>query len=409
MGVAVDDRGNVYVTGMFSGTVDFGGGALTSASHDDIFLASYTIAGVHRWSQRFGGTWGDSGRSVTVDGSGNIYLTGNFADTVDFGGRALTSATSPDIFLASFTGAGAHRWSQRFGSTAADEGMSVAVDARGNVYLTGNLRGTASLGGEALTCPGGVCIFLASYTSAGGHRWSQYYRGGGEDDNVSVAVDGAGNVYLAGGFQGTVDFGGGALISAGGYDIFLASFTEAGAHRWSQRFGSPVGEYGLGMAVDGSGNVYLTGVIYGTVSLGGADLLCAGMMDIFLASYTSAGAHRWSQRFGGASGEEGRSVALDGSGNVYLTGVFGGTVNFGGGALTSAGGLDIFLASYTSAGAHRWSERFGGGDFDRGWGVTVDDSGNVSLTGSFADTVDFCCGGLTSAGATDIFLLHWVE
>jgi hypothetical protein len=348
MGVAVDDRGNVYVTGMFSGTVDFGGGALTSASHDDIFLASYTIAGVHRWSQRFGGTWGDSGRSVTVDGSGNIYLTGNFADTVDFGGRALTSATSPDIFLASFTGAGAHRWSQRFGSTAADEGMSVAVDARGNVYLTGNLRGTASLGGEALTCPGGVCIFLASYTSAGGHRWSQYYRGGGEDDNVSVAVDGAGNVYLAGGFQGTVDFGGGALISAGGYDIFLASFTEAGAHRWSQRFG-------------------------------------------------------------GASGEEGRSVALDGSGNVYLTGVFGGTVNFGGGALTSAGGLDIFLASYTSAGAHRWSERFGGGDFDRGWGVTVDDSGNVSLTGSFADTVDFCCGGLTSAGATDIFLLHWVE
>jgi hypothetical protein len=119
------------------------------------------------------------------------------------------------------------------------------------------------------------------------------------------------------------------------------------------------------------------------------------------------GTHLWSRRFGGTSFDQGLGVAVDGSGNVLVTGVFEGTVDFGGGPLTSAGIIDIFVAKYSGTdGSHVWSRRFGSTIFDEGLGVAVDGSGNVLVTGVFEGTVDFGGGPLTSAGGNDIFLLR---
>jgi hypothetical protein len=166
-----------------------------------------------------------------------------------------------------------------------------------------------------------------------------------------VAVDRSGNVVVTGYFEGTVDFGGGPLTSAGFGDVFVASYSPAGAHRWSKRFGSSK-SYGLGrgVAVDKSGNAVVTGDFEGTVGFGGAPLTSEGYSDIFVASFGPTGAHRWSRRLGDAGWEEGHDVAVDGSDNVVVTGHFGGTVDFGGGPLTSAGAGDIFVASYTRPG-----------------------------------------------------------
>jgi hypothetical protein len=201
-------------------------------------------------------------------------------------------------------------------------------------------------------------------------------------------------------------------VSAGGSDCFLAAFGSAdGASRWSRSFGGPADDVCAGIANDGSGNVYLAGGFGGAVTVDPASgpLTSAGGTDVLLASFTSAGVPRWSRRFGGAGDDAGRAVALDGNGNVYLTGEFRDTADFGGGPLTSAGETDVFVASFTSAGSPRWSRRFGGVKSDRGRSLALDYSAGVYLAGEFAGTVDFGTGPLTSTGTQDFFLLRLTQ
>jgi len=364
----------------------------------------------HLWSQRFGSTYDDIAYSVAVDASGNVYVTGCFRGTVDFGGGNLVSAGNSDIFLAKYSPTGIHLWSKRFGDIDQDLAYSVAVDGSGDVYMTGFFGGTVDFGGGNLVSAGVADIFVVKYGSTGDHQWSQRFGSTSYDNGRSVAVDGSGNVYVTGRFDGTVDFGGGNLVSAGGDDIFLAKYDATfGDYQWSQRFGSTSNDVGYSVAVDGSGNVLVTGAFAGTVNFRGGNLVSAGGEDIFLAKYTPGGINQWSQRFGDIYDDDGESVAVDGSGNVLVTGYFIGTVDFGGGNLVSAGGDDIFLAKYSPTGVHQWSQRFGGAGIDSGNSVAVDGSGNVFVTGRFENTVDFGGGNLVSASAYsyDIFLAKY--
>jgi hypothetical protein len=209
------------MTGYFSGTVDFGGGPLTSAGGDNIFLAKFDASGTHLWSQGFRNQWG---YSVALDSSGNVVMTGFFVDTVDFGGGPLTSAGGQDIFLAKFDTNGTHLWSQGFGDGSDQIGQSVAFDPSGNVVMTGSFWGNVDFGGGPLTCAGWSDIFLAMFDASGTHLWSQGFGDASIQFGRSVAFDPSGNVVMTGEFQGTVDFGGGPLTSAGWSDIFLAKF-----------------------------------------------------------------------------------------------------------------------------------------------------------------------------------------
>ncbi len=408
-GVAVDGSGNVLVTGYFAGTVDFGGGNLVSAGGADIFVAKYDVSGAHLWSQRFGGTGFDYGYAVAVDGLGDVVVTGIFQGTVDFGGGNLGSAGGNDIFVAKYDASGAHLWSHRFGSTSSDQGNAVAVDGSGNVVVAGYFFGTVNFGGGNLVSAGIYDIFVAKYDAGGAHLWSRRFGGTSDDYGYGVAVDGSGNVVVTGYFAGTVDFGGGNLVSAGGADIFVAKYDVSGAHLWSHHFGGTGFDYGYAVAVDGSGNVVVTGYFVGTANFGGGNLGSAGSWDIFVAKYNASGAHQWSQRFGGTGVDYGDAVALDGSGNVVVTGYFAGTVNFGGGDLMSAGSYDIFVAKYDASGAHLWSQRFGSMSTDYGFGIAMDGVGNVVVTGTFEGAVDFGGGNLVSVGAQDIFLAKYGE
>jgi hypothetical protein len=405
--VAVDANGNVYVTGYFYGSVDFGGGVLTSAGSNDLFLASYTPSGQHRWSKRFGSTSSDYGYAVAVDGNGNVYVTGYFYGSVDFGGGVLTSAGSGDIFLASYTAAGAHRWSKRFGGTSSDYGYGLAIDGAGNVYLTGSFYGSVDFGGGAKASAGSNDIFLASYDAGGQHRWSKAFGGTSSDYGYSVAVDGSANVYVTGYFYNTVNFGGSAITSNGSYDLFVASFASDGAHRWSKGFGGTSSDYGYGVATDGSGNVFVTGYYYGTIDFGGGLLTANGSSsDTYLASFTSAGAHRWSKGFGGTSSDSGYGVATDSAGNVFFTGSFYGTIDFGGGALAANGtSSDLFLASFNTTGGFRWARVHGSTSSETGRALAVDAEGNILATGSYSAAVDLGGGTLPAGGGSDVFLL----
>ena len=281
------------------------------------------LDGDHLWSRRFGDSNSQYGRSIAADSQGNLLLTGEFYGDVDFGGGQLLSAGSSDIFLTKLAvGSGNHLWSQRFGDSNAQYARGVAVDSQGNVLLTGM-------------------------------------------------------------FRGTVDFGGGSLTSAGGLDAYIAKFDAQGSHLWSKSFGDANNQYGQGIAVDSGDNVWLIGSFYGTIDLGGGLLASAGGLDVFVAKFDTSGNHIWSGRFGDAENQDGTAIALDAAGNALLAGTFEGSLDFGGAALTSAGGSDIFLAILASDGGHVWSKRFGDPADQFATSVAADPANNVILTGQF--------------------------
>lgn len=220
----------MILTGEFRDTVDFGGGPLVSAGREDIFVAKYDAGGNHQWSRRFGADGDDSGLHLDVGASGEAIVTGYFHYTVDFGGGPLVSAGT-DIFLAKYEADGTHEWSHRFGGGQTAVGLQVATDASGNLTITGYFQGTVDFGGGALVSAGRGDVFIARYDARGVHRWSQRFGSNLDDWGQAVTVNASGSSIVSGFFKNTVDFGGGPLVSAGENDVFLAKYSEDGVYQ----------------------------------------------------------------------------------------------------------------------------------------------------------------------------------
>jgi FlgD Ig-like domain len=405
--VAIDGSGSIFLSGSINGAVNFGGGPLPYA-FSDISLAKFDVNGNHLWSKRFGDFFNQNPQALATDGSGNVIISGFYGGSVDFGGGTLTSLAGANLFLAKFDASGNYIWSKSFGDTlySSEDGMWVATDASDNVIVTAEFDGTIDFGGGALTSAGSLDIAVAKFDAAGNHIWSKNFGDASFQIPQDVATDGFGNVVITGYFGGSADFGGGPLMS-GGLDMFVAELDSGGNHLWSKNFG---GALGYSVATDGLGNVVTTGLFNGTVDFGGGPLTEAGGGDIFVAKFDLNGNHLWSKTFGNADFQYCQSVATDGANNVVITASFPGTVDFGGGPLTSAGYDDIFVAKLDANGNHLWSQRFGDADWsDTSTSVAADGSGNIAITGYFPGTVDFGGGPLTSAGGQDIFLARFIN
>ena len=410
LGLAVDSLGEIAIAGYLQGSVDMGTGSLTSAGGNDIFVAKYTAGGVPLWSRRVGSSLDDRAQGVAVDGSGNVFVIGSFQGTVDFGGGAVTSQpTSVNSFLVKYSPSGIHLWSKRLSSTGMDEGLALAVDGQGNVTAAGVLYQTSNYGGTSLTTAGGADVWVARFSPAGAHLWSRRGGGTGEDWVYGVAVDGAGNASITGYSTAAADFGGGLVGGAGAKDVIVAQYSSTGGHVWSRRVGGSGDEVGRNVAVDGSGNVLVTGnFASASVNFGSGALSNAGGADIFLTKYSAQGASLWSRRFGSSMSlsEAAYGVGTDSAGNVMITGTVAAPIDFGGGVLNGDNYYDIYVVKFDAAGAHTWSRRTGAGE---GRSVKGDGAGNVIATGTFSgtSTVNFGGANLESPGATDSFLVKF--
>jgi hypothetical protein len=406
--VVVAPTGEIHVCGTFTGTVNLGGSPLVSAGGQDIFVAKFSAAGTHIWSARFGSAGNDQGIELGADPAGNIYMTGSFELTVNFGGGNLSALGSRDIFIVKLNSSGVHQWSQRHGAFSSESAQSITVDALGQVSIAGHFIGATNLGGAVLGGTGADDIFVASYTSNGAHLWSQWYGSSLNDGATDIVADSNGDLTITGYFSGPISFGGGTLN--GTDNLFLVQFNAAGVHQWSQGFGSSASDFGFALAIGPADDIIVGGGFGGNASFGGATLINAGQVDILLARYTSTGAHVWSKGIGGSGTDYANAVTADAEGDVSVTGPFDATVNFGGGNLVSAGGLsDIFIAQYAPNGNYTWAKRAGSTELnlETGTGIDVDASGNVVATGYFYFTVNFGGADLVSAGGQDTFLAKY--
>ncbi len=349
LAAAVDSGGDILLTGFFGGSVDFGTGTLHSGSvglnATDIFLARYAKDGTCRWARRMGGPSLQRALSVAVSPAGEVVIAGFFADTADLGTGPLKSAGSTDAFVAGYAFAdGQPRWAQRFGGAGRDSATALGLLGE-DVVVTGFFSGSGDFSGQALTAAGGADVFVTRYRPREGRAlWTRGAGGPHDDIANALAVDGTFAVTIAGSFADVADFGGDPLTSAGDSDIFLSRYAaEDGSPLWSRSFGGPDADAATGLAVQGD-ELLLCGFFTTQVDLGGGLLDSAGSTDVFVSGHAAAdGAHRWSSRFGGSSGDYALGIASTGAGGVAVTGAFGGVIDFGGGPLSSHGRGDIFL------------------------------------------------------------------
>ena len=380
------------------------------------------------WARQMGGAGFNNGSSIVLDAAGNVYTTGGFQGTADFdpGGGVfnLTAAGSGDIFISKLDAAGNFVWAKQMGGATTDDGRSIAVDAAGNVYTTGQFTGTADfdpgMGSYNLTAAADMDIFISKLDALGNFVWAKQMGASSFDIGQAIEVDAAGNVYTTGFFFNTVDFDPGVgtynLSALSGHDMFVLKLDAAGNFVWARRMGGSTIQFGLDLKVDALGNIYTTGHFRETVDFdpgtGTYNLTSAGDQDIFVHKLDPSGNFVWAKQFEGTGNDGGQALALDAAGNVYTTGYFQGTADFDPGAgvfdFTAVGDDDIFVSKLDPSGNFVWAKQFSGASFGVGSAITVDAAGDVYVSGAFMDTVDFDAGtgvfNLTATGGIDAFI-----
>ena len=372
--VALDNSGNICVIGYLHYSTNFYSTNNTSTTFSptgnfyNIFIAKYNSSGVLIWKTASGssGNYNCRGNGINFDNDGNVVATGYFEGTVAFDAIALNSvANSSDIFIAKINGTtGAYMWVQADGGTNSYEwGSEIVCDNLNNIYVFGAYSGTATFGTNAnLTSRGSFDFFLSKYNTNGGFGWVQTAGGTSEDYPGGVAYSSATNsIFICGSYKNTLSFGIGlgtnSLTSVGdiGYDNgFLAKYDTNGNILWSAKQGS-AGSYTSftnDIAIDGSGNPYITGTIhynsyfYSANSNSPFYLRGFEYDEPFIAKYTSSAIVQWSILATDGYSERVRGICFVNN-TAFVIGNFGETTNFGYQQLHSSSSDDLFIWRYS--------------------------------------------------------------
>ena len=404
---------------------------LTPVGGTNIFAAKYSSSGALLWARSFGGGGFDARCQIALDQAGNVFVTGAFSGTADFdpgvGNFPLSSAGGYDIFVSKLDSAGNSLWARNMGGPKDDFGLALALSNDGSVYTTGSFQDTADFdpGTDTFNLTsqadlGYADIFISKLDANGNFVWARQMGGYGDDYGNSIALGSDGAVYTTGSFQYEADFDPGDgtfyLNSVGGSDIFVSKLDAGGNFVWARQMGSAEFDSGNSIALGSDGSAYTTGYFRGTADFDPGDatynLITAGSRDIFISKLSAAGNFVWAKRIGGTSTDTAYCLAVDNYGGVYSTGYFQGTADFDPGAgsvnLSSAGGEDIFVLKLDEAGNFIWAKRMGGTNYDVGYSIATRSNTSVIITGYFQGTVDFDPGtgisNLISSGGADVFV-----
>jgi hypothetical protein len=380
--VSVDGSGNPYVVGHFVSSVDFDPGTgieiHSSNGEDDVFLSRFNSSGVHQWAVTWGGAIDDTVGGFGLDSSGYPYVMGTFGITCDFdpgsGNVSRTSNGESDIYVSKFDPAGTFQWVSVWGGSSGDAGLGFAVDSSGVSYISGYYKGSVDFdpgaGSTSFSSSGSWFpdAYLSSLDSSGGFRWARSWGGmNGLETGTAIALDGSGNVYVAGYFQDIVDLdptgGVDTHASSGDNDISLCRFTSTGAYTWGRSWGGSSADIASGISVTSGGTAFVTGWFSGTADFdpggGSANRSSNGGQDGFLNVINSSGTYVRTHVVGGTGNDACYGIKVDSSQASYLVGKFEGTVEFApvsapcnnaSDQRTSAGSSDAYLIMYLPSG-----------------------------------------------------------
>jgi len=282
--IKTDVNGNCFVSGKFNTSTTLGTTTLTAVGQDDIFIAKFDSAGTVIWAKNAGSTSSDFSKGISLDAAGNIYITGNFSGTATFYGTPnanLTTGGQWDAFIAKYDPLGNVLWAKKGGGSSHDHGLAIDTDPNGNSVITGYFQSTTvNFNGVNLTTAGNWDIFVARFNTSGTQTWAKKFGSNQYDYTYGVNVDKNKQIFITGGFGGTVPFGTFTLTStnAATEDLFITKLDTAGTALWAMKAGAPAGEYTWGNAIssDQFGGVYTTGSFEGTATFGTHTLVTSG-------------------------------------------------------------------------------------------------------------------------------------
>ena len=409
---ATDANGDVYFSGYANpttGTILATSGSYQSSINGsgDAFLAKFSSNGTRIWATYFGGSGGENAISCAVDLQGNVIIggyTGSSTGMSTPGSHQPTSYGGSEAFVAKFSSNGTLLWGTFYCGYGNDSGYFCDFDASGNVYLVGTTAGSsgteiATNGSHQQNYGGGSNdAFLVKFNASGVRQWGTFYGGTASDGCSACTIDASGNIYITGASGTSL----GTVIAtaashqpaygSGGNDAYLAKFNTNGLRLWATYYGGTGNEYGQSCATDVSGNVYFSGFTNsssGTSIATGSSYQPAsgGLNDAFLVKLDANGVRQWGTYYGGTGTEFSRSIVVDGSGNIYMTGH---TDSNSGTAMASAGSYqpvygggtsDGFVAKFNNSGLRQWGTYYGGTGDDFAYCGNLDPSGSLYICG----------------------------
>jgi len=411
-GVALDSKGNTILSGGLKGAVNFGKDNVTGTA----YMAKLDPSGSHVFSKAL-----PSAGLMAVDSSDNVVLVGNFSGSLDFGSGALDAPEANNIFLAKFAPAGSLLLSKTVGHGSFVL-YDVATGPDGSVFLAGLIKGTVDLGGGPLGTVNTYSAFVAKYDKNGDHSYSRRFGvvgsiGGAQAQ--AIAVDGAGNAVIAAGMYGSlVDFGGVKLNPSAG-TFAVVKIDPAGNVLYAKQFVGvnaglvdasmtvvTLGNYDI--AVDPKGDVFLAGDFTGNVNFGTPALTGKGGKDIFVAKLDPMGGHLWSKSFGNTGDQIATHVAVDMFGNPAVTGVFPDYLDLGNGIFLNSGTSKehVFGLKLDTDGSYLWALGSSGSALSKvsSTSVAVSALGEVVFSGTTKDMFSFGMVPAQSGGFFDTYV-----
>ena len=399
-GIALDGNGNIYVTGVFRRTAFFGKTTLNSKGGYDVFVAKLNTKGEWLWVKSVGTKSDDTSQDIAVDAQKNVYVTGSFRGNIEFDSKALDSKGRQALFVAKINEQGKWIWAQGAFSATVAVGQNIAIHNNGNIYVTGYFMKTTEFGSIKLASKGYEDIFVAKLNAQGKWIWAKGTGSSYRDKGHALAVDKKENIYIAGNFERRVTFGTTTLTSKKGNDSFIAKLNNQGAWLWAIRTDS----HNKDLAIHDTENIYVTGSISGTGRFGGVSLVSRGGSDIFVAKLSSQGKWLWAQRAGSTSRDSGLSIAANGNGEIYFTGTFNGTSDFGTKRFVHKGKGDIFIALLDDSGRWLGARQIGSNSLESVKGIAAGKGSAFYIAGSFEHSLKEGKESMTSKGLSDLFV-----
>ena len=330
--IKTDAAGNSYITGFFYGTATFGGYMVTASGAQDVFIAKYDNTGLCLWAKSAGGSQSDIGNGIAIDNAGNVIVTGEFKGTASFGATNLTSQNgSVDIFTTKLDGSGNFLWAKKGSGNLTDRGIDVACDGGGNIYITGQFSDTITFD---ITHNNNMmnAVFVVKYNSSGTEQWFVRAGGGILNSASGIAVDNGGNPIVSGDFQGTMTIftpaGSSTLTNTYPNRIFALKLNASNGNlTWSIAHGSNGNVTSKNISTDAGGNAYIIGNFECRFNqyadqYGQGTFNSVGYWDIFVTKINSGGTWQWSRQLGGHKSENGTGIVINGNNQALITGSY---------------------------------------------------------------------------------------
>ncbi len=422
--VAIDVSGNVYL----AGTTDSNSGIAASgfqttyAGAYDAYLVKFNSSGVRQWGTYYGGTGDEASYGLSVDGTGNVYLSGYTSSSTGIsltGGHQTVIGGSYDAFLVKFNSSGTRLWATYYGGTGDDFPFSNTTDGSGNVYLVGRTNSTTAIavGGHQNTNGGLVDAFLVKFNSSGVRQFATYYGGTGDEYGLDCEVDASGNIFLSGQTFSTnaiSTLGSHQVAYGGNRDAFLVKFNSAGIRQFGTYYGGTGADFLYASALDAGGNIIISGDTESTTAIasGGHQNSLLGLYDAFVVKFNTSGVRQWGTYYGNTGDDYSavyKCIASDANSNIFLAGNTTSTsgIASGGSITTLSGGSDAYLVKFNASGVRQWSTYFGGTLDESANAVGFDPSTDyVYISGNTYSTSGIALGGhqSTLSGLNDGYL-----